>query len=193
MSAMIIEKFRSSTVTTVFVLPILKIGRKKLDSVGFIEAFLFNGEEQMVYDNCVHLLFRPSNMSKFNIFIEDEKEGGAEIVDENDYSDKLVLLTYKLPARFKEDIHKIWLGKYSTVSKEYRSAIPSTVKTEIDGILVTHPSAQHMVFDKHPALRRQLENELQVQLPLDSEVWTKPNIDKETFKIKNYESLTINA
>lgn len=190
---MIIEQFGKSTVTTVFIVPVLKIGRKKLNGVGFIDGFLFNGEEQMVYDNCVHLLFRPTSMNKFTDFLLDEKERGAEIVDENDYSSGLVLITYKLPGRFKEDIHKIWLGKYSEVSQAYRDMIPSTVKKDIDGILVTYASAQHMVFNKDPVLKKKLEEELQVKIDPQQELWTKPNLERETFKIKNYECFTVNA
>lgn len=190
---MIIEQFKKNTVTTVFILPVLKIGRKKLDNVGFLDAFMFNGEEQMVYDNCIHLLFCPVSMDKFTDFLQDERDRGASIVDENDYAGGLVLLTYKIPARFETDIQKIWLGKYSEVSQEYRNMIPSTAKKEVDGVIVTFTSAQHMVFNKDPSLRKKLEQELAVEIDPKQEIWTKPSIERETFKLKNYEHTAIDA
>lgn len=191
---MIIEQFKKSNVSCVFILPVLKIGKRKLESLGLVDTYLLNGEESMVYENCIHLLFKPSSISRFNDFLMEEKQKRASIVDENDYPGGLVLITYQLPSRFKEDYDLIWQGKYSETSKEYQEMFPKTVKvTTSAGHLVTEMSGQHMVFSRYQPMRRKLEEELGAELSEDQELWTIPDIERETFKLKNHEPIAINA
>lgn len=191
---MIIEQFKKSNVSCVFMLPLLKIGKAKLNLLGFKDTYLFNGEESVVYEDCIHLLFEPPSLSKFNNFLADERHKKAPIVEENDYEGGLVLVTYRLPPRFKSDYELIWEGKYSETSAEYQQVFPKTVQlTTASGILVTEMSGQHMVFSRYQPMKRKLEEELGVELPDNQELWTKPTIERETFKLKNHEPTAINA
>lgn len=191
---MIIDSFRKFNVSCVFLLPLLKLNRKKLQAIGFKNSYCFNGEESMVYDNCIHLLFIPIIMEGFEGFLEAEKLRNAPIVDEKDYPGGLVLLTYELPKKFKKDYELVWQGKYSQTSKEYQDMFPKTMKViNKDGIEVTEMSGQHMVFCRYQPLRRKIEQELDVELSDTQEIWILPSIEKETFKLKSYESITTDA
>lgn len=191
---MIIEQFKRYNVSCVFLLPLLKLNRKKLEALGFKDTYWFNGEEKLVYESCIHLLFKPTSLKNFNEFLLEEKERKAPIVDENDYPGGLVIVTYRLPQRFIKDYNLIWQGKYSETSKEYQDMFPKTVKiTNASGIVVTEMSGQHMVFSRYQPMKRKLEEELDAELSDAQEIWVMPSIERETFKLKNNECVTTNA
>lgn len=180
------------TVSNIFMVPLLKIGRGTLDSHDFINSFQYNAEEFVVYEGVLHLLFQPPHIDRFNQFVDDEKARTAAFVCRLDYPNNLVILVYQLPPRFKKDYEKIWNGKFSEVSESYKAAIPAIGNRLLeDGDkVISEVTLQHMVFNKMEVLKNIWEQRFDVVMDHDQELWTIPTIERETFKFKDYENFT---
>jgi hypothetical protein len=167
------------------------IGRAKLDKHGFVNSYLFNGEEEVQIKNSLNLLFCPPDIEKFNDFIFQEKEKGAPIIDEKDYLGNNIIIVYKLPDKFQSDYDLLWEGKYSQMSEEFKKTIPGVVKyTDSRGYPVTNRTMQHMVFDRYAPLRKYWEEAFNQEMTEEQELWTIPTVESETFKLMTYEQLT---
>lgn len=191
---MINEEVVNWTVSNLFLVPLLNIGRSKLNKLGFVNSYLYNGEEDVLYEDAIHLLFKPDDLNHINQFILVENRRHYLIIDEHDYPGGLVLLTYKLPERYREDYKKIWEGKYSEVSSDFKNSIPSMVKyINSKGVSVTNMTVQHMIIERYQPLKKYWEDKFSVVMDDDQELWTKPTLESETFKLKNHEPITIDA
>lgn len=171
-------------VSNVFVVPLLNIGRDRLLKQGFINSFLLSGQEEE-YDNAIHLLFQPKSMASFNDFVAEERERPVSILDERDYPNDHILLSYGIPEKFLDDMEKIWSGQYSKVSDVFKEAIPYYVE-KMSGQKTSEMTVQHMVFTKSAKLRAHWEKEFNTTMDKYQELWTKPTREKETFKISDY-------
>lgn len=190
---MIDDELLKRTVSNMFMVPLLKIGRPILEEHGLINSFLLNAEEDVVYENALHLLFSPPNIDRFNLFVALQKTKNTAFINELDYPGNLVVLVYQLPSKFKADYEKIWQGKFSEVSEEYKASIPSIIQLKEGNRTTNNLTIQHMVFGKLEVLRTHWEIRFNVTMENDQELWTKPTIETETFKLADYESLTRNA
>lgn len=180
-------------VSNMFYVPLIAPVRRRLNDAGFVNSFMFNDEDLVEYEDVVHILFQPTNIRLFNSFVKDEKVRTV-VLAERDYDYGYVMLTYELPARFKSDYAKIWNGEYSTLSDAFKVSIPATVNnTDESGRIMSRTSVQHMIMNKDPKLKANWEKTLNVKLDDDMELWRKPSIESETFKLSNYEPTTINA
>lgn len=185
------EELKQWTVSNLFLVPILAIGREKLRRQGFVNSYLYNGEEEHQIENALHLLFNPTDLEKFNDFVFQEKEKGAPIIDEKDYLGNNIILTYQLPTEFTKDYELLWQGKYSAMSEAFKKRIPKQVKyTDYKGVMVTNITIQHMIFDRYEPLRKYWEEAFNVEMSPEQELWTTPTIESETFKLMTYEQLT---
>ncbi len=127
------------------------------------------------------LLFKPDNWAEFDMFLE-KQESHKNFIEEYDYDKGYVVLAYKIPLILKKDFLKFKDGKYSEFSKgskqEFNRMIPSGI---FGGGKVK--SLQWEIFEKEQDLKEQLENDLDVQLPEGSEVWSVPNLQNEILNI----------
>jgi hypothetical protein len=181
----------SWTASNLFLVPLLGIYRYKLREMGFINSFMYNSEMEEQIEGVIHLLFSPSSTEKFNEFLEIQREEGLTIIQEQDYPPTFSLITCLLPKHLKEDYELFWKGHYSKMSKEYKDLIPHKVrKTDENGKTITSPSLQHLVFQKDVGLRRNWEERLNVLFPDDLDLWSVPDVEKETFKLFKHEKST---
>jgi hypothetical protein len=186
---MINEEILKYTVSRMFLVPLLNIGRVTLSNLQFINSFLYNAETEDSYEtDVVYLLFKPNNTESFNSFVDAERDRGMCILEELDYPDGYIVLCYELPKQFKEDYKTVWEGKYSETSDEYKKSIPKILSyLDKTGTKVNEISLQHMIFRKDENLRKSWESYLQIEFEdKNQELWEKPNIEMETFKIENF-------
>jgi hypothetical protein len=183
---MINRDMRTMTVSNLFLLPLLKIGRDRLMKYQLINTYLFNAENDTEYVNPIYLLFQPESMEAFNDFLDDQREKGYPILNEEDYPEGLVVVTYQLPAEFEEDYKKIWKGKYSSTSEKYKTLVPSLVQWRENGVPKKQMSIQHMIMNKYAPLKEFWEDEFGTVLDDDQELWAKPTREKETFKLSEH-------
>ena len=130
--------------------------------------------------NCIVLVYKYSDSLLFNKF---EKA----IIRLRNFkrafdTEKYTVFVFTVPEYYKDDYDKFINGKYSKCSMEYKLQILSFHEEEIEDRL-------GQILFKSSALRDKLEYELDAVLPKNSELYSKLNIQDETFNFKqiNYE------
>lgn len=159
------------TITSIFMVPTLKIGRDKLLDNNFLNAYIKDGGKDVQYKNAVYLLFHPKNVDKFKQFLDDEYERTKSIVDDYDYEGGFVVIVYELDKKLGKDFTLIKQGKYSKTSKEFQALFPKVVKVKRNGYQKDEISLQYRVFNQTQDLRDYWEEKLDVEFDDNMEVW----------------------
>ena len=159
------------TITSIFMVPTLKIGKEKLVDNNFINAYSKDGRKDVQYENAVYLLFKPNSLDKFKEFLDGEYERTKDIIDDYDYEDGYVVVVYTLNDKFKRDFKIIKQGKYSTTSPEFQALFPKIVKIKKNGLHKDEISLQYRVFNKTEDLRVFWQEKFDVEFDDDMEVW----------------------
>ena len=159
------------TITSIFMVPTLKVGKEKLVDNNFINAYSKDGRKDVQYENAVYLLFKPNSLDKFKEFLDGEYERTKDIIDDYDYEDGYVVVVYALNDKFKRDFKIIKQGKYSTTSPEFQALFPKIVKIKKNGLHKDEISLQYRVFNKTEDLRVFWQEKFDVEFDDDMEVW----------------------
>ena len=180
---------RKHTITSIFIVPTLSIGREKLIDNGFVNGYIKDGMRETQYKNAVYLLFKPNNLDKFKMFLDSEYEKTKSIIDDYDYEDGYVVIVYEINSKLKNDIELIKQGKYSKTSPAFQGIFPKVVQIKKNGLRRDEISLQYRVFNKTDDLVKFWEDKLGIQLPENLEVWHGFFEEFETLdlnKIKEY-------
>jgi len=159
------------TITTIFMVPTLKIGRDKLIDNDFINAYIKDGSKDVQYKNAIYLLFHPKSLDKFKLFLDDEYERTKSVIDDYDYDGGFVVIVYELDKKFNKDYALIKQGKYSKTSKAFQALFPKIVKVKKNGYQKDEISLQYRVFNQTEDMRQYWEEKLDVEFDDDMEVW----------------------
>jgi hypothetical protein len=162
----------------------LGIGIEKLDKVGFINTFIRDVEHDCIYQDCVYLLFKPTDMDVFRDFIINEYERTDNIVEDYDYEGGYVVIVYKLDPKFKKDYQLIRQGLYSKTSKDFQNVFPKVMKIVKNGKHRDEISLQYRIFNKTQDLITYWEDKIGITLSSDQEVWEGFHEERETLNIK---------
>ena len=171
------------TITNLFLVPPLGIGRDRLRIQNLVDAYIQDAGNINPYTDVVYLLFKPDNLSIFNEFVEEERYRTDRLIDEYDYSGGYVVLVYKIIEEDREDVKKIFRGEYSKISERYKSKIPPTIKKLIQGEYKEDISLQYEIIGKSQRLKEYWEELLGQEIDSKTEVWSKPDKDRETLFI----------
>ena len=180
---------RKHTITSIFIVPTLSIGKEKLIDNGFVNGYIKDGMRDTQYENAVYILFKPKNLDKFRGFLDAEYERTKSIIDDYDYEDGYVVVVYEINSKLKNDIELIKQGKYSKTSPAFQGIFPKVVKIKKNGLQKDEISLQYIVFNKTDDLVQFWEDKLGIELPEDLEVWHGFFEEFETLdliKIKEY-------
>jgi len=175
----------TKTITTIFIVPTLMIDRSKLKDNGFINGYAKDGQKDVQYQNAAYLLFRPKNIDKFKLFLDEEYERTKSIVDDYDYEGGFVVLVYQLNPKFDKDFKLIKEGLYSKTSKTFQELFPKILKVERDGMQVDQKSLQYRIFNKTDDLKLFWEENIGVEFTEDMEFWQGWIEEKEILKLEN--------
>jgi len=115
------------TLSAIFLLPTLQIGRDKLAENNYLNAYLRDIDKDVVYENCVYVLFKPSDIDKFRAFLIEEYQKTKAVIDDYDYSGGYVVVVYSLDPKYQKDIQLIKYGRYSRTSKEFQALFPKII------------------------------------------------------------------
>lgn len=173
------------SITTLFMVKPLGIGIERLDKVGFINAFIQDVNHDCIYQDCVYLLFKPTDMDVFRDFIDSEYERIDNIVEDYDYEGGYVVVVYKLDPKFKKDYQLIKQGLYSKTSKNFQSVFPKVVKIMKNGKHRDEISLQYRIFNRTQDLINFWEDKIGITLSSDQEVWEGFHEERETLNINN--------
>jgi hypothetical protein len=178
------------TITSIFMVPTLKISRDKLKENGYLNGYMSDVRRDVQYKDAVYLLFQPSNLDKFREFLDGEAERTKQIIDDYDYEDGFVVVVYILDKKWKKDFALIREGLYSQTSKEFQDVFPKVIKIIKNGLHRDEISLQFRIFNKTEDLRSYWEDRLDMQFTEDMEVWNGFDIEDEVLdldKIKQEE------
>ena len=170
-------------VTTIFIVPTLKIGRDVLKNNQFINGYIKDLERDVQYENAVYLLFKPDNLDNFHEFLEKEKTRTAQVIDDYDYEGGWVVIVYSLDKDFTNDFKLIKQGKYSKTSKRFQEQFPKVIKIIKNGLHKDELSLQHRIFNKTEELRKYWEDKLNVEFTDDIELWDWFSEENESLNI----------
>ena len=178
------------TISTIFMLPTLKIPREKLKENGFINCYETDMEHDINYTNAAYLLFKPTNLADFRAFLDEEYERTTNIIEDYDYGKGFVVVVYKLDSRYVNDFKLIKQGKYSQTSKPFQSTYSKTVKLLKGGSLTEEVSLQFRIFNKTKDLVEFWEEKIGIKLTNDQEAWEGYEKDREVLTYSKLESYT---
>lgn len=170
-------------ITSIFMVPTLKIGREELENNGFINGYVKDIGRDAQYENAVYLLFRPKHLDRFREFLDNEYERTKTIIDDYDYEDGYVVVVYELNPRYARDFKLVKEGKYSQTSSVFQSLFPKLVKIKRNGMHKDEISLQYRVFNKTEDLVKFWEDKLGVEFDDNQEVWHAFDLEEETLDI----------
>jgi hypothetical protein len=186
---MAIEK----TITSIFMIPTLKISKENLKENGFVNGYVKDGRRDVQYENSVYVLFKPENLDKFREFLDKEYERTKAIIEDYDYEDGYVVVVYQLNNKYKKDYNLIKEGKYSKTSKSFQSEFPKLIKIVREGETKEAMSLQTRVFMRTDDLIEYWEEKLGINLKItigeDYELWDIFDETKETLEIDKIKEL----
>lgn len=159
------------TITSIFIVPTLSIGKEKLVDNGYINGYIEDSRKEVQYEGCIYLLFKPQSLEKFKEFLDVEYERTKSIVDDYDYEDGYVVVVYMLNSKLDKDIALIKKGKYSQTSPAFQAIFPKIVKLKRNGLMRDEVSLQFRIFNKTDDLKQFWEDKLAVEFDEDMEVW----------------------
>ena len=162
---------RKHTITSIFIVPTLSIGKEKLLDNGFVNGYIKDNKRDIQYENAVYLLFKPEDLDKFRNFLDNEYERTKSIIDDYDYEDGYVVVVYEINPRLKGDVELVKQGKYSQTSPAFQGSFPKVVQIKKNGLRRDEISLQYRVFNKTEDLVKFWEDKLGVELPSEVEVW----------------------
>lgn len=172
------DKKKQKNCTTIFMVAPFGIGRERLLSNGFLGAYLGDVNKTDVhYDRGIYMLFKPENIPEFEDFLYEERERGANIVEDYDYEDGYVVLIYVLEEEFLGDYKYFLEGKYSKFSKKFKETFPRTIIVADEYGEREEITTQQRVFNKDESVKEYWEETLGIELG-DSELWSKPDTEK---------------
>jgi hypothetical protein len=176
------------TITSIFIVPTLSIGKEKLADNGYINGYIKDARKEVQYKNAVYLLFKPKDLDKFRDFLDGEYERTKQIIDDYDYEDGYVVVVYELNNKLERDFELIKQGKYSKTSPKFQEIFPKIVKLKRNGLYKDEVSLQYRIFNKTEDLRKYWEDKFDMELGPEMEVWSGFFEDDEILnldKIKN--------
>ena len=177
------------TITSIFMVPTLKIPRDELHGNGFINGYVSDGSREVQYEDCIYLLFRPKDLDRFREFLDSEYERTKAIVDDYDYDDGFVVVVYQLDSAFAKDFKLIKKSKYSKTSKSFQALFPKLVKIKYKGVNKDEISLQYRVFNKTEDLVKFWEDKLGVDFDEDQEVWHAFEEEEETLNVEKIKEI----
>ena len=177
------------TITSIFIMPTLGIKREDLVNNGFINAFIKDNDASVIHEGCVFLVFKPTNFTRFREFLDSEYERTGQIIEDYDYDKGFVVVVYKLDNTLTDDFTLVKLGKYSKTSQKFQALFPKVIKMMKGGLHRDEISLQYRVFNRTRDLIEHWENEFNVSIGDEQELWRAFVSEEEELtitKIKEY-------
>lgn len=163
------------TDSSVFVMPLMGMNRKLMlwDSL-FVNAFCETEEDK----DCIAILYRFSGEHKFAKF-ESALCSFRNFRRRVDTDPHHVLFVFEVPDDAMPSYRAYMDGKYSQIEDEWKLKILEFHGFDIDG----HTGK---ILFRSPQLRSELERKLDVTLPIDAELHSKPDMLIERFDADYY-------
>lgn len=170
--------------TTIFLLPGIGHTRQKLLPFGFLSAYLDDVNHEVHYEEAVYLLFKPSDLSGFQKFLEQEYKEPTLIVEDYDYEGGYTVVVYKIDEKYLLEYQLFLQGKYSQFRPEYIARFPTELFIEnSEGFMELKHSLHYHIFNRTKEIKEYWEKKIGEKIPDDMELWSSPDMDKEVLDI----------
>lgn len=160
------------TITSIFMVPTLKIRGEDLTANGFISGYSKDASRDDNYKNAIYLLFQPNNLNLFREFLDNEYERTKQIIEDYDLPGGYVVVIYELDPSYKADFDLIRQGKYSKTSIKFQELFPKTKRIKVQGVFRNEISLQYRIFNKTDDLIKFWEEKLEITFTKDDELWS---------------------
>lgn len=160
------------TISTIFMVPTLRINREEILNNGFLNGYSKDNLHEEEYEDAVYVLYRPPDLDRFREFLEKEYERTSAIITDYDHPGRFVVAVYKLDEKFKEDFEIVKSGKYSKTSESFKKLFPQVTKIVINGRHMDELSLQTRIFKKTTDLKEFWEEKFGVEFDEEQEVWS---------------------
>lgn len=171
------------TITSIFMVPTLKIPKDALMNNGFINGYSKDSRKDVQYPDSIYLLFKPTDLYKFRKFLDSEYERTKSIIEDYDYENGFVVVVYKLDPVFKTDFDLVRASQYSKTSDAFQELFSKKVKIVVDGLPKQEISLQYRIFHKTKDLVAFWEDKLAVTFGGETEVWHGFDNEVETLNL----------
>jgi len=176
-------------ITSIFMVPTLKVPKDALRNNGFINAYIKDARKEDQYNESIYLLFKPEDLDKFREFLDSEYERTKNIIEDYDYEDGFVVVVYQLNNNYKKDFDLIRQGSYSKTSKDFQKMFPKIVKITRNGLHKDEISLQYRIFNRAEDLIEFWENKIGIEWEDDYEVWEGWDETKEILELDKIKEL----
>jgi hypothetical protein len=173
------------TITSIFMVPSLKVPKNALKENGFINGYVEDAERDFQYPGAVYLLFLPEDIIKFREFLDEEYERTEQIIEDYDYEGGFVVVVYKLDPKWNKDFSLVRQGSYSKTSSSFQKLFPKVIKIKKNGLHRDEISLQYRIFNKTEDMVEYWENKIGIDWDDDFEVWDGYDKDKEILHIND--------
>lgn len=125
------------------------------------------------------ILNKPELDNKVFINLKNYDSKVLRILEFNQFyqlEDKTYMYVFNLPSRFKEDYQKFCEGSYSHLSDDAKSLI-----CKLSGVKPIQESVVYKVLHKTLDQKQRIEELIGEKLPLEAEVYSVPNLEREYY------------
>ena len=182
-------------ITSIFMVPTLKVPKDALRGNGFINAYIKDNRREDQYKESIYLLFKPKELDKFREFLDNEYERTKSIIEDYDYEDGYVVVVYQLNEKYRKDFDLIRQGKYSKTSADFQKNFPKIIKIYRGGLHKDEISLQYRIFNKNEDLVDFWEEKLGIDFKTtvgnDFEVWEGWDEQKEILELDKIKEICI--
>lgn len=183
---MIDELFKYNCSTIFLLKPITGAHFSHLENdYGLINSYLKDKLRDEDGGDNMYILFKPHDFEQFEQFLNTQEYENIHFKEDYDYAGGYVVLIYKIPDHLQKDFELFKQGKYSKLSKFIRGCYDKTVKVYMKHI----PTFQWDVFSQNEKFRKEIELFLDVELDKDAELWSIPDMVKETLDIEKIKTI----
>lgn len=182
---------KKTTCSTLFLIRFVGMDTRVIRPLGFVNAYMGDKNEDIIhYDKAVYMLFKSSS-SYIEDFLGEQRESPLYL-QEYYYEGNYIVLVMKIPEKFLPDYELFLQGKYSEFSTELKENFPLK-HSAYKEFNIEQDSFFNLIFNKSETLKEFWEDQLDVKLDKNAEVWTAPDLrGKELLDIhKMGEFLTV--
>lgn len=167
------------TNSTILLLPMFGLPKRTFDEAGFASSFVR-------YEN-----YRYGCPVLFLVFYTRERYAqnlddiltmlDSAVLETIPFSETVSVIVFQIPKRFQWDYDHIVNSHYSNVSEAYREIVGD--RTETRNKLYNEHIGKRLpllIVEKDPLIKEFIQNEYDIVLDLETEVWERFDISKET-------------
>lgn len=177
------------TITSIFMVPTLKVPKDALKNNGFINGYVKDSRRDVQYEDSIYLLFKPIDLDRFREFLDSEYERTKSVIDDYDYEDGFVVVVYQLNPFFTTDFDLVRESRYSKTSKEFQAMFSRVVKIVINGLHRDELSLQYKIFNKTEDLVEYWEKKFDMTMGSEQEVWEGYKEENEVLDLEKIKEL----